>query len=46
MAGQLIQNAHPHLDNDGKLALIHNGIIENYVELRAALEKRGHKFKS
>lgn len=39
-------NAHPHLDNDGKLALIHNGIIENYVELRAALEKRGHKFKS
>jgi glucosamine--fructose-6-phosphate aminotransferase (isomerizing) len=39
-------NAHPHLDNDGKLALIHNGIIENYVELRAELEKRGHKFKS
>ena len=39
-------NAHPHLDNDGKLALIHNGIIENYVQLRAELEKRGHKFKS
>ena len=39
-------NAHPHLDNEGKLALIHNGIIENYVELRAALEKRGHIFKS
>jgi glucosamine--fructose-6-phosphate aminotransferase (isomerizing) len=39
-------NAHPHLDNDGKLALIHNGIIENYVELRTELEKRGHKFKS
>ena len=39
-------NAHPHLDNEGKLALIHNGIIENYVELRAELEKRGHKFKS
>ena len=39
-------NAHPHLDNEGKLALIHNGIIENYVELRAQLEKRGHKFKS
>jgi len=39
-------NAHPHLDNDGKLALIHNGIIENYVELRAELEKRGHTFKS
>jgi glucosamine--fructose-6-phosphate aminotransferase (isomerizing) len=39
-------NAHPHLDNDGKLALIHNGIIENYVELRLLLEKRGHIFKS
>ena len=39
-------NAHPHLDNEGKLALIHNGIIENYVELRAELEKRGHIFKS
>ncbi len=39
-------NAHPHLDNDGKLALIHNGIIENYVQLRAELEKRSHKFKS
>lgn len=39
-------NAHPHLDNEGKLALIHNGIIENYVELRAQLEKRGHTFKS
>ena len=39
-------NAHPHLDNEGKLALIHNGIIENYVELRAELESRGHVFKS
>ena len=39
-------NAHPHLDNEGKLALIHNGIIENYVQLRSQLEKRGHKFKS
>ena len=39
-------NAHPHLDNEGKLALIHNGIIENYVELRTILEKRGHVFKS
>lgn len=39
-------NAHPHLDNDGKLALIHNGIIENYVELRALLEERGHAFTS
>ena len=39
-------NAHPHVDNDGKLALIHNGIIENYVELRAELENRGHVFAS
>lgn len=39
-------NAHPHLDNEGKLAVIHNGIIENYVQLRTELEKRGHKFKS
>ena len=39
-------NAHPHLDNEGKLAVIHNGIIENYVQLKAELEKRGHKFKS
>ena len=39
-------NAHPHLDNEGKLAVIHNGIIENYLELRQQLEKDGHVFKS
>lgn len=39
-------NAHPHLDNEGKLAVIHNGIIENYLELRQQLEKAGHTFKS
>ncbi len=39
-------NAHPHLDNEGKLAVIHNGIIENYLELRQQLEKAGHVFKS
>ncbi len=44
--GPTDMNAHPHMDNEGKLALIHNGIIENYVELRALLEKRGHTFKS
>ena len=44
--GPTDRNAHPHLDNEGKLALIHNGIIENYVELREELEKRGHIFKS
>jgi len=44
--GPTDSNAHPHLDNEGKLAVIHNGIIENYVELRADLEKRGHTFNS
>lgn len=39
-------NAHPHLDATGKLAVIHNGIIENYVELKSELERRGHNFKS
>jgi len=39
-------NAHPHVDNEGKLALIHNGIIENYVELKEMLIARGHTFKS
>ena len=39
-------NAHPHLDESGKLAVIHNGIIENYEELKRELERRGHKFKS
>lgn len=39
-------NAHPHLSGDGKLALIHNGIIENYAPLKEELTKRGHVFKS
>jgi glucosamine--fructose-6-phosphate aminotransferase (isomerizing) len=39
-------NAHPHLDESGKLAVIHNGIIENYEELKAELQRRGHTFKS
>jgi len=39
-------NAHPHLDNEGKLAVIHNGIIENYSELKRELESRGHSFTS
>ncbi|MFM2154873.1 MAG: hypothetical protein RL382_774 [Actinomycetota bacterium] len=39
-------NAHPHVDNEGKLAVIHNGIIENYTELRSQLEAKGHKFSS
>ncbi|MCR4826121.1 MAG: glutamine--fructose-6-phosphate transaminase (isomerizing) [Bacteroidales bacterium] len=39
-------NAHPHLSNSGTMALIHNGIIENYMSLRKELEKRGFTFKS
>lgn len=39
-------NAHPHLSGDSKLAIIHNGIIENHNVLREELTKRGHKFTS
>ncbi len=39
-------NAHPHLSGNGKIAIIHNGIIENYSTLKKALEKLGHHFKS
>ena len=39
-------NAHPHLDKDNKIALVHNGIIENYKELRAELQKEGFVFRS
>ncbi len=39
-------NAHPHLSEDGKLGLVHNGIIENYVALRDELKARGHDFRS
>ena len=41
-----VANAHPHVADDGSLALVHNGIIENYAALRAGLEKRGVKFLS
>jgi glucosamine--fructose-6-phosphate aminotransferase (isomerizing) len=40
------RNAHPHLSQDGDLAIIHNGIIENYASLKEELIKRGHTFKS
>ncbi len=40
------QNAHPFTDCTGKLSLVHNGIIENYRELRDQLEARGHRFSS
>ena len=44
--GPTDRNAHPHVDNDEKLAVIHNGIIENYAELKAELESKGHTFSS
>ncbi|MDQ0788642.1 glucosamine--fructose-6-phosphate aminotransferase (isomerizing) [Streptomyces sp. B3I7] len=39
-------NAHPHLDNAGRVAVVHNGIIENFAALRAELEERGHELSS
>jgi len=39
-------NAHPHLGDDGRLALIHNGIIENFAELKSELSAAGHTFRS
>ena len=39
-------NAHPHTDCSGKVALVHNGIIENYAEIREELLAKGHRFKS
>ncbi len=40
------ENAHPHMDCSSTLAVVHNGIIENYLELREELQKAGHKFSS
>ena len=39
-------NAHPHTDGTGRIALVHNGIIENYVTLKRFLEGKGHTFES
>jgi glucosamine--fructose-6-phosphate aminotransferase (isomerizing) len=39
-------NSHPHTDSDGHIAVVHNGIIENYVELKDWLQKRGVVFRS
>src|SRR3989338_7503585 len=39
-------NAHPHLGEEGRIALVHNGIVENYAELKLELQQKGHKFKS
>ncbi len=38
------ENAHPHRDCTGKIVVVHNGIIENYLELKRALQARGHRF--
>ena len=38
------KNAHPHVDCKGRIAVVHNGIIENYSTLKKALQKEGHKF--
>ncbi len=40
------RNAHPHSDCQGNIFLVHNGIVENYRELKTFLAKRGHKFRS
>jgi glutamine---fructose-6-phosphate transaminase (isomerizing) len=39
-------NAHPHLDQSGKIAMVHNGIIENYAALRRQLQRHRHRFLS
>ena len=41
-----VANAHPHTSCDGRIAIVHNGIIENFQELREELRERGHEFKS
>ena len=40
------ENAHPHRDGTGTLVVVHNGIVENYLELKKALVAKGHKFSS
>lgn len=40
------KNAHPHIDDAKRVALVHNGIIENYKELKDVLQKKGHRFVS
>ncbi|MFH9073757.1 glutamine--fructose-6-phosphate transaminase (isomerizing) [Streptomyces alboflavus] len=44
--GPTDSNAHPHLDNAGRVAVVHNGIIENFAALRAELAERGHVLSS
>ncbi|MCL5010531.1 MAG: glutamine--fructose-6-phosphate transaminase (isomerizing) [Patescibacteria group bacterium] len=44
--GVTVTNAHPHLDCTKKIAVVHNGIIENFLELKMGLVKKGHRFVS
>lgn len=44
--GKTDENAHPHVDSSGKIALVHNGTLNNANELRRELQSRGHKFTS
>jgi glucosamine--fructose-6-phosphate aminotransferase (isomerizing) len=44
--GVTVENAHPHIDRDNSIAVVHNGIIENHVALRAELSSAGHSFSS
>ncbi|HLD07972.1 MAG TPA: class II glutamine amidotransferase, partial [Candidatus Peribacterales bacterium] len=44
--GVTVANAHPHLSQDGSIAVVHNGIIENFQALRSELEKKGYVFQS
>lgn len=46
VGGVTKQNAHPHTDCHGNMAVVHNGIIENYEELKKELKNKGHEFKS
>ena len=40
------ENAHPHRDCTGRIVVVHNGIIENYLQLKLELEQQGHRFKT
>jgi glucosamine--fructose-6-phosphate aminotransferase (isomerizing) len=44
--GKTDENAHPHHDNKDRIALVHNGTIENYAELKEELKAKGHSFRS
>ncbi|MEM0085005.1 MAG: glutamine--fructose-6-phosphate transaminase (isomerizing) [Candidatus Methanomethylicia archaeon] len=41
-----MENAHPHVDCSGGIAVVHNGVIENFLELKRELEDKGHRFRS